>query len=240
MQPIALNTDLGWSFWASLGSSVSQIGPIYLNAEAWCGCTQEEDCGWAKDKHKGLSSHPALEANGSHYSASCHPAAHARPGAGSVMCWQPGCGGEKKLPAPSSRPVRVRQAFSRLGPQPQARLTVQRVSSVQQQWQQRSTQHPGLHLCANRASFKRLNRRLICYWEIKAIEASPIQSSGFCFTLAPGIFLAKLPTMVLQLIKLSACKCWHKQCLVFSHLLFNCPYPGKYWKASLMVRAYLS
>ena len=29
------------------------------------------------------------------------------------------------------------------------------------------------------------------------MEASPIEFSGFCFTLAPGIFLAKLPTMLM-------------------------------------------
>jgi len=45
------------------------------------------------------------------------------------------------------------------------RMTFQPVSSAQQQWQQRNTQHPGLHPCANRAGFKLLNRQLIHYWE---------------------------------------------------------------------------
>lgn len=151
-----------------------------------------------KDKNKGSPSHPALEENGSHYSASCHPAAHAGPGAGSTTRWQPRCQEEKKPTLPSSRPAWVTWPFHCPGPQPQTRLTFQPVSSTQQRWQQKSTQHPGPRLCANRASsLKLLNRQLICYWEVRAIEASPIQSSGFCFTLAPGIFLAKLPTMVM-------------------------------------------
>lgn len=148
---------------------------------------------WKKDKNKGLSSRPALEENGSHYSASCHSAVHDRPGAGSKTCWQPGCRKEKKPMLHSSRRASVTWAFCCPDPQPQARLTFQPVSST---WQW-SSQHPGLHLCANRASFQLLNRRLTCYWEVKAIEASPLQSGGFCFTLAAGIFQAKLPTMLM-------------------------------------------
>lgn len=211
MQPTALNTGLRRSFWVSLGSSVSQISPttymlrldVIALKKKWTAVEQATKCSvqltlhWKKDKNKGSPSHTALEANGSHYSASCHPAAHARPGAGSMMCWQPECQEEKKPTLPRSRPTWVTWAFCCPGPQLQTRLTFQPVSSMQQQWQQRSTQHPGLHLCANRASFKLLNRRLICYWEVKAIEASPIQSSGFCITLAPGIFLAKLPTILM-------------------------------------------
>lgn len=58
-------------------------------------------------------------------------------------------------------------------------------------------EHPGPHLCAHRDSLKLLNRGLICYWEVTTIDASLIQSSGFYFTLAPGIFLVKLPTMLM-------------------------------------------